>query len=330
MTELVTTSTMLRPAFSLRSGVLTGIDSIMPVATVALMIFFAVNKSSFLTTDNLLLVALQSAPLMVVAVGAALLLMCGYIDLSIGSVIAVSGVCAGLTFNSAGVMAGVLSGLAVGLAFGVVNGVLIGYLKLSPIIVTLGLLAAGRGLAQVLSPDALYGFPDPVLEFGNAKVFGVATLVWIAGAVVVLGGLRMALLPVGRHIVAVGVNSRASYLSGIPVRRLVFGLYVLVGVLSALAGLLIVSRLDSAPSGTLGAGFEISVLTAVLLGGIPYSGGKGHLWRVVLGVWLMGILTNGITLMNVSSQLSQVLTGGVLVLAAALEGVRFWIHRSAR
>ncbi|EXG82570.1 ABC transporter permease [Cryptosporangium arvum] len=330
MTEVVPTRTTLRPAFSLRSGVLTGIDSIMPVATVALMIFFAANKSSFLTTDNLLLVALQSAPLMVVAVGAALLLMCGYIDLSIGSVIAVSGVCAGLTFNAAGVTAGVLVGLGVGLAFGVVNGVLIGYLKLSPIIVTLGLLAAGRGLAQVLSPDALYGFPDPVLEFGNAKVFGVGTLVWIAGAVVVLGALLMTFLPVGRHIVAVGVNSRASYLSGIPVRRLVFGLYVLVGLLSALAGLLIVSRLDSAPSGTLGAGFEISVLTAVLLGGIPYSGGSGHLWRVVLGVWLMGILTNGITLMNVSSQLSQVLTGGVLVLAAALEGVRFWIHRSSR
>ncbi|MBM9467961.1 ABC transporter permease [Nakamurella leprariae] len=330
MTEVIATDAKSEPAPSLKSGLLTGIDSIMPVATVGLMIFFAVNHSSFLTKDNLLLIALQSAPLMVVAVGAALLLMSGYIDLSIGSVMAVSGVCAGLTFNSAGVTAGVMVGLGVGLAVGLLNGVLIGYFKLSPIIVTLGILAAGRGLAQVLSPDALYGFPSAVLEFGNARVLGVPTLVWIAVFVVALGALVMTLLPAGRHVVAVGVNSRAAYLSGIPVRRLVLSLYALVGTLSALGGLMVVARLDSAPSGTLGAGFEISVLTAVLLGGIPYSGGKGHLWRVVVGVWLMGILTNGITLMNVSSQLSQVLTGAVLVLAAALEGVRFWIHRSSR
>lgn len=329
MTEVLTSRARPAAAVPPRSGLLTGIDSIMPVATVGLMVFFAVRESAFLTTDNLLLVALQSAPLMVVAVGAALLLMCGYIDLSVGSVIAVSGVCAGLVFNAAGVAAGVLVGLCVGLAFGVLNGLLVGYLGLSPIIVTLGVLAAGRGLAQVLSPDSLYGFPDAVLEFGNARFLGVANLVWIAVAVVALGGLVMAVLPVGRHIVAVGVNSRAAYLSGIPVRRLVFGMYALVGLLSAVGGLMIVSRLDSAPSGTLGAGLEISVLTAVLLGGIPYNGGKGHLWRVVLGVWLMGILTNGITLMNVSSQLSQVLTGLVLVLAAALEGIRSWLHRSS-
>lgn len=310
-----------------KSPSLVVIDAVMPLATVGLMVFFAVARPVFLTRDNLLVVATQIAPLMVVAIGAALLLMAGYVDLSVGSIMAVSGVSAGLVFQSSGVLPGILVGLAVGLAAGALNGALVGTLNLSPIVVTLGMLAAGRGLAQFLAPGSVFGFPEPVSSFGTGKLFGVSYLVIIALAAIAVAMIIMNSLPFGRHVIAVGVNARAAFLSGIPVKRLVFLLYLAIGLLASVAGLLTVARLDSAPSGTLGAGFEISVLTAVLLGGIPFNGGRGALWRVVLGVWLMGILANGITLMNVGPEVSGMLTGAVLVLAAGLEGLRFWVRR---
>lgn len=311
------------------STYLFAIDAVMPIATIALMVFFAISRPVFLTVDNLLVVAMQVAPLMILATGAALLLMAGYFDLSVGSIMAVSGVSAGLVFQSHGVLLGVVVGLAVGVAAGALNGVLIGTFRLSPIVVTLGMLAAGRGLAQFLAPGSIYGFPESVSSFGAGKIFGVSYLVILAAVAVLIAMAVMNWLPIGRHVIAVGVNPRAAFLAGISVRRLVFCLYLLIGALAAVAGLLTVARLDSAPSGTLGAGFEISVLTAVLLGGIPFTGGRGTLWRVVLGVWLMGILANGITLLNVGPEVSGILTGAVLVLAAGLEGLRFWVRKKA-
>ena len=309
------------------SRYLVAIDAVMPIATVALMIFFALSQSVFLTLDNLLVVAMQVAPLMILATGAALLLMAGYVDLSVGSVMAVSGVSAALVFQSQGVLPGVVVGLTVGLVAGALNGLLVGTFALSPIVVTLGMLAAGRGLAQFLAPGSIFGFPEPVSSFGSGELFGVSYLVILAVVAVVVAMVVMNKLPFGRHVIAVGVNPRAAFLTGISVRRLVFVLYLVVGLLASVAGLLTVARLDSAPSGTLGAGFEISVLTAVLLGGIPFTGGRGAIWRVVLGVWLMGILANGITLLNVGPEVSGILTGAVLVLAAALEGLRFWVRK---
>ena len=304
------------------------IDAVMPVATVVLMIYFAVESKSFFTSGNLLAVATQNAPIFIVATVAGMLLMAGYVDLSVGSVMAVSGVAAGLTFNSSGVLAGIVVGIGVGVGVGILNGFLIGYLRLSPIVVTLGLLAAGRGVAQYLAPEGVYGFPDAVASFGAGSWLGIPHLVLVALAVALIGLAMMAALPFGRHVTAIGVNDRAAFLVGIPVRRIVIGLYIAVGAAAGLAGVLTVARLNSAPSGTLGAGFEIAVLTAVLLGGIPFTGGKGSVWRVLLGVWLVGVLANGITLLNIGPEVSGIITGSVLVIAAALEGLRYAIRRS--
>jgi ribose/xylose/arabinose/galactoside ABC-type transport system permease subunit len=333
----VTTTTTISPAITptpavppatrpKRSPLLTVIDLIMPIGTVLLMVYFTVASPSFLTGKNLMVVATQNSSLMIVAIAVAIMLMAGYVDLSVGSVMAVSGVAAGLAFTTLGELPGILIGLAIGVAVGAVNGVLIGYFNLSPLVVTLGMLAVLRGAAVSIAPTSVFGFPEAIAELGSGSALGVPYLVWIAAIVVIAGMLTMSLLPVGRHIIAIGVNKRAAFLNGISVKPTVFALYCVVGVAAAVAGLLTVARLDSAPSGTLGLGFEIDVLTAVLLGSVPFTGGKGALWRVVIGVWLMGILRNGITLLNIGPEVGDLLTGAVLILAAGLEGIRYYLR----
>ncbi|WP_353713591.1 ABC transporter permease [Arthrobacter sp. K5] len=308
--------------------VLRGINWFMPAATIGLMVHFSVVTKSFLTGGNLLAVLTQNGPTFIVAVVAAVLLMAGYVDLSVGSTLALAGVCSGLTFLSAGIIPGLIVGILVGTVIGAINGVLIGWLNLSPLVVTLGMLAATRGVAQFLAPDSLYGFPADVNVLGNGSVLGVSYLGIAALLVIGIALVAMNRLPIGRRIVAIGVNSRASYLVGIPVKRISVLLYIVVGLAAGLAGVLQVARLDSAPSGTLGVGFEVTVLTAVLLGGIPFNGGRGSVLRVVLGVWLIAVLKNGLTLLNLGPEIAGIVTGSVLVLAAGLEAVRFWVQRT--
>lgn len=302
---------------------------ILPAATIALMVYFSFNTNAFFSIGNFLAVATQNAPTFIVAVVAALLIMAGYIDLSVGSTMAVSGVAAGLMFNTAGIVPGILVGLLVGFLVGALNGYFIGFLKYSPIVVTLGLLAAGRGFALFLAPQSVYGFPDEVVEFGSARIFGVSYLVIVAIIVTVITMIVLNRLPVGKHIVAIGVNNRAAFLNGIKVKQITFWLYSAVGVAAAIAGLLQVARLNSAPSATLGIGFEVTILTAVLLAGIPVEGGRGAIWRVLVAAWLIAILRNGLTLMNVGVEASGIITGAVLVAAAGLEALRRKIHRGS-
>lgn len=306
---------------------LTIIDWVMPVATVVLMVVFAVQSSVFLTPGNLLAVATQNAPTFIVAAIAAMLLMAGYADLSVGSIMALAGVAAGLSFNAFGVVPGVLIGLLVGVLMGAVNGVLVGTLGFSPIVVTLGLLAAGRGMAQYLAPGSVFGFPQAVADFGSGSVAGVPNLVIVAAVASTAAIIVMTRLPLGRQIISIGVNPRAAFLVGVRVKPVITWLYIAVGFAAAVAGILQVARLNSAPSGTLGSGFEVTVLTAILLGGIPFNGGKGSIWRVLVGVWLIGVLKNGITLLNIGTEMSLMITGAVLVVAAALEALRYFIRR---
>lgn len=263
-------------------------DWVMPVATVLLMVYFSLSTGAFLTPENISAIATQNSHTFIVAAVAAMLLMAGYADLSVGSVMALAGVAAGLAFIGWGFVPGILVGILVGIAAGALNGLLIGYWAFSPIVVTLGMLAAARGLAQFLAPGSLFGFPEEVGAFGSGSIFGVSYLVLIAACVAVVCIVVMVAMPTGRHVIAIGVNNRAAFLSGIRVKNLVFVLYLAVGAAAGLAGVLQVARLNSAPSSSLGLSFEVTVLTAILLGGIPFTGGRGSIWRVLLGVWLTG------------------------------------------
>ncbi|MBK3666314.1 ABC transporter permease [Bradyrhizobium diazoefficiens] len=294
----------------------------LPAAIAFLALYFFYKAPVFLTLNNWISISVQIASLMTISIPFSILLMAGKVDLSVGSMVGLSGVVAGLSFPNLGIIATVVLVLAVGLAIGLLNGFLVGVLSMSPIIVTLGALTLLRGLAQWLSPSPLFDFPEAFTFIGYGRLLGLPILTLIMLSVLAVGLFVMARTPLGRHTVAIGVNERAAYLVGIRVKLTVMLLYGAVGMSAALAGLMTIARINSAPSGTLGVGLELSVLTAVLLGGVPFTGGRGSLLRVALGVWLLGMLSNGLILMNVPTVASLMITGLVLVLAAGLDVLR--------
>lgn len=319
MTATDMTQTTTSPSEPKRSVSEIFMTAALPMAVLILALFFYVQAPVFLTGRNLISITVQIAALMTIAVPFSILLMAGKVDLSVGSLLGLSGVVAGLCFPVMGTVGAVLFTLLVGLVVGLVNGFLISWLSMSPIIVTLGALTLLRGLAQYLSPDPLFGFPENFSYLGYGTVLGLPVLTWVMLAVLSSGIAFMWLSPLGRHTIAIGVNERAAHLVGIRVKLTVMLLYAAVGVASSIAGLMTIARINSAPSGTLGVGVELSVMTAVLLGGVPFTGGKGSLPRVALGVLLLGMLSNGLILMNVPTEASLMLTGLVLVVAAGLD-----------
>lgn len=294
----------------------------LPLAVLMLGLFFTLQSPVFLTLDNLISISVQIATLMTIAIPFAVLMMAGKVDLSIGSQLALFSVIAGLAFPYLGIAGTVLLVLGTGALTGLINGVLVGALKMSPIIVTLGGLTLFRGFAQWLSPNPLFGFPEAFTWIGYGRVLGLPVLTWIMLTVLILGLIFMRYATMSRHAIALGVNERAAFLVGIGVARTTIWLYVAVGLATALAALMTIARINSAPSGTLGIGMELSVLTAVLLGGVPFAGGRGSLLRVALGVVLLGMLANGLILMNARAEMGLMVTGVVLVLAAGLDVLR--------
>ncbi|MFM9608209.1 ABC transporter permease [Streptomyces niveiscabiei] len=285
----------------------------------ALILAFELSTGTFLTPANLRGIATDAATLAIVAVPSALLVISGYLDLSVGSTLALGGLTAGrLAGEGMSPAVAVLGALAAGAAVGVVNGVLCCYFGLSAFIVTLGMLTAVRGLGQQLFPLPLSGFGTGFAWLGGARLAGVAAPVVIAVLVLVAGAVFLALTPAGRHVFAIGVNREAAHLSGIDVRRTPFVLFVVTGAAAALAGAIRASVLDSVVAGTSGVGFELAVLTAVLVGGVALTGGSGSILGVLLGVLFLGCLQNGLTLLDVPTFWQQITQGGALVAGAAL------------
>ncbi|WP_327312601.1 ABC transporter permease [Streptomyces sp. NBC_01235] len=285
-----------------------------------MVLVFQLTTSSFLDAGNLRGIATDAATLAIVAVPLALLVISGYLDLSVGSTLALGGLVAGWLAGQQHQqpVVAVLGALAAGAAVGAVNGVLCCYLGLSAFIVTLGMLTAVRGFAQQLFPLPLSGFGSGFAWLGGSRIAGIDAPVVLAALVLVAGALFLALTPAGRHVFAIGVNREAAYLSGVGVRRTPFALFVVTGVAAALAGAIKASVLDSVVAGTSGAGFELTVLTAVLLGGVALTGGSGSVFGVLLGVLFLGCLQNGLTLLSVPTFWQQMAQGTALVAGAAL------------
>ncbi len=288
------------------------------VALVLLSVFFGFQSARFWTSSNLKVILLQVAVVGIVAVPGAMLVLCGYVDLSVGSV----GVLAVAVFGQlvkvdhASVLVGVLGGLGVGTAWGLMNGFLISYLDFSPIVVTLGGYAGARGLAEALTHDVTqFGFGNSFDNLGNGTVLGVPLPGVIFIVVFLVGAYVWYVMPTGRHMTAVGANKVAARDLGVSVRRIPFLLYVLSGLAAALGGLIMTAELDSA-SLSIGVGLELQVLTAILLGGVAFSGGRGSLWGVLFGVLFVGVLYNGLVLVNVGPYYADLVVGIVLILAA--------------
>ncbi|GAB3452389.1 ABC transporter permease [Kineococcus endophyticus] len=290
------------------------------VLLVVMVAALQVSTGTALDWGNLRGVLLDAAVIAVVAVPGAVLVICGYIDLSVGSTLALGGVVAGkvMAGGQGNPVVAVVLAVAVGAFVGLVNGVLSTWFGLSSFIVTLGSLTAVRGVAQLVSPLPVNTFGDTFGFLGVGTVAGVPLAVWLALAALVVAGLVLTTTPVGRHVYAIGVNREAAFLSGVRVRQVPLVVFVLSGAAAAFAGVVTVARLNSAPAGQLGLGFELQVLTAVLLGGVALTGGEGGMFGVALGVLFLGMLRNGLTLLGVTTFWQSVASGVALVAAIAI------------
>lgn len=293
------------------------------IVLVILVVGVQLVTDSFFGWQNIRGILQDSAVIAIVAIPVAMLLIAGYIDLSVGSSLALGGVVASLVMDKAAgqpavaVLLAILAGAVVGLF----NAFIVTVLGLNSFITTLGTLTAVRGVAQLISPTPRNNFGDDFGLLGVGTVAGVPLSVWIAALLLVLAGIFLTYTPTGRHVYALGVNREAAYLSGVRVRALPFWLFILSGAMAGFAGTVVIARLNSAPAGQLGAGFELVVLTAVLLGGVALTGGEGTIFGVIVGVLFYGALNNSLVLLGVTTFWQAVASGLALVAAIGLSAL---------
>jgi ribose/xylose/arabinose/galactoside ABC-type transport system permease subunit len=278
----------------------------------------------FLSLTNLSNILLQSSINVIIAIGMTFVIISGGIDLSVGSIVAISGITAGLLLHSPNVpmVAAVLGTILVGSVCGWINGAVIARWQIPPFIATLGMMSAARGGALMLSGGrSVSEFQRSFVWLGTGYFAGIPVPVAVMIFLVVLATLFAAYTYWGLCLYAIGGNSRAAWLSGIPVRQYVAGVYVASGALSAIGAVFLTSKLNSALP-TAGSLYELDAIAAAVIGGASLSGGTGTILGTVLGALLIAVLKNGLSILNVSSYLQQILVGGIIVAAVALEKVR--------
>jgi ribose transport system permease protein len=290
------------------------------IAFALLIVVLTALSPSFLTPENLLNVARQVSINAIIAAGMTFVILTAGIDLSVGSVLALAGaVMAGILKGNAVLGLGLAGALAVGTAFGILNGLAVAYGRVAPFIVTLATLTIARGVTLV------YTDGRPISDLGGAfdwlgggDVAGIPVPVIIMGLVFAASYIVLTQMVIGRYIYAVGGNIEAARLSGINVRRLLVLVYAISGFLSAVAAIILTARLDSAQP-TAGVGYELDAIAAVVLGGTTLMGGEGSIAGTLLGAFLIGVLNNGLNLLNVSSFYQQVIKGVVILFAVLLD-----------
>ncbi|MFF5080579.1 ABC transporter permease [Actinoplanes sp. NPDC000266] len=260
------------------------------LAIAVLVLYNVFFTPYFLTWSNLRIQLIQVAPVVIVALGMALVIGTEGIDLSVGSVMALAAALIPL-YLGYGVVAAVLVSLLAGVAVGLINGVLVARIGLQPIVATLALFVGGRGLAVVISEGQLKDVRNPdLLYLGSGDLLGVPVLVWVAAVLVLAVAFLVRRTVFGRRLLAVGGNRRATELAGLPVKRVLVTVYVLCAVLASIAGLLSVARIQSSDASAVGLLIELSAITAVVVGGTPLTGGKVRVLGTVAGALLMQLV----------------------------------------
>ncbi|MGW4834029.1 ABC transporter permease [Amycolatopsis sp. SB7-3] len=283
------------------------------VAVVALVLFNIAFTANFLTVGNFRTQLIQAAPVLVVALGMALVIGTEGVDLSVGAVMALSAALVPL-YLGAGTLPAVAVALAAGLAAGTLNGVLVAKVGIQPIVATLALLVGGRGLALVLADGQLIQLHDPdFLALGNGEVLGIPVSVLIAAVLAVLVAALVGKTAFGRRLVAIGGNRRASVLAGLPVNRVLIGVYAICGVLAALAGVLSTARLGAGDPADAGLLMELSAITAVVVGGTPLTGGRVRILGTVMGVLLMQLVRATLIKHNLPDSTAQMIQAAIIV-----------------
>ena len=286
--------------------------------------FTALATDRFLSPLNLTNILVQSSIMAVIALGMTFVIIGGGFDLSVGSTVALSGCIAALVMVKAGLVLGIVAGIAAGVLVGLLNGVVIALLGVNAFITTLGTMVLVRGVVFLITAGAPVGdegLPSSFVAFGSERFLGIHYLVWVPAVLLVLLSWVMHNTPHGRRIYAVGGGRDASYLSGIPVQRVIASTYVWCGTLAGIAGVMLAARLQSGQP-TAGEFYELTAIAAVVLGGAALHGGEGTLYKSVIGVFIMVVLGNSLNLLNVDSYWQRVAVGTVIIAAAAAERLR--------
>ncbi len=299
-----------------------GVLSISVVFT-ALFIFFSLRADAFLTNENLVNIARQIAPTVVVAMGMTYVITTGAIDLSVGSIVGLTAASLALFAKTGNPITALLFTLFIGAAVGAVNGVLTAYGRLQSFIVTLATLTAIRGVALLITQ----GYSTPIeskllLPIGNGKLLGLYTPTWIALVMIVIAWYVFTRTRFGRYVTAVGSNAESLRRSGVDIRKIQMAVLVMTGTLAAGAGILVATRLASG-SGNSGTMFELEVITAVVLGGTSLMGGRGSIIGSAIGALTLGIISNGLVLLRVDVYWVPIVQGIILIVAIFLNSKLF-------
>ena len=291
---------------------------------------------NFLKASNLLNIANQIAVIAIVAIGMTMVIVGGGIDLSVGSLIALSSVLTALLIREAaggyqasalGIVLASLGAIAACAAVGALTGTLVAHVRIQPFIVTLALMSIGRGAAYLLSEgESVYQIPASVKWLGAGADLGIPNAVVLMIGLYVLADLVMKRTVFGRHLYAVGGNPAAAHLCGIPVRRMLLWTYVITAALAGLAGVILTSQFQSG-SPKFGENYELQVIAAVVVGGTSLTGGVGKMFGTLQGALTIAVVHNGMNLLGLGGHPQAVILGVVILLAALLDRLKsFWVR----
>jgi ribose transport system permease protein len=291
------------------------------VSLLVLCAYFALRSPTFLTVENAFAVANQYAYLLIIGIGATVVILAGGIDLSVGSVLALSGIVAAHAMVERGmpVWAGCALGIGVGALAGLVNGLIVTRLRVPAFIATLGTLLIARGFAlRIAKGVTIDGTPDAFNAIASARPLGLPAPLLLIAATAAVVALLLHYTKFGRYVYAIGSNAEAARVSGVGVEGVTLWVYVLGGALAGLAGLVETARLGSGnPTG--GTGYELDVVTAVVVGGASLAGGEGRVSGTILGALLIAVLRNGSNLLGVDPFDQNIYIGLLIIAAVAFD-----------
>lgn len=306
-------------------------DGSLLLVIVLLCIFFSVKSPYFFSVKNMMNMLISVSVIGIASTGFTCTLIARGPDLTTGAMMALSGCMAALLVSNYSVpwYLAVLAAMGTGVLFGLANGLLITKFQIAPIVVTLGMMSVVRGIAYIFTNGITIFITEPHLKwFGSGKIFGVNTAVVIMILCFILLSFVTRNMVFGRKIYACGSNAAASRLAGIKVNGIVTALFTLSGFLSALAGL-VMSGISSAALPSAADTYNMDVMTAVLLGGTALTGGEGSVVKTLLGLLIIGIINNGMALLNVPSYWQTLAKGALLIIAVVYDRVRRMMQAEA-
>lgn len=291
----------------------------------ALFLVLSLTTPGFFSRSNLLNVIDQVTVLSIIAVGATAVIITGGIDLSVGSVLALSTMVLGWLAHDGGqpMWVAMIGAVVVGGLCGLANGIGVTVGKLPPFIATLAVMSIARGMANLITDGKqIVGYPDWFFRLSSDRYFGFLTVTALLVIIVfVVGGLYLRYRPAGRSLYAIGGGDEVARLAGINVRKITTMAYVWTGLLCGVAGIVLATRLDSSQPSA-GTGLELDVIAAIVIGGASLSGGVGRITGTLIGVLIMGMLRNGLNLLGVSPFLQSIFIGLVIAAAVLLDVLR--------